>query len=74
MVAFPVRESQKHLNLSFFCRGQAYHTLLPSARPSRFAVLRSLADSLRARYLPAIKKKKNAAGGSEKPPRKENVS
>lgn len=64
MEAFPImRESKKHLIYLFFCRGKAYHTLLPPARPSRFAVLRSLAGSLRARYLPAIKKKEKRSRG-----------
>ena len=65
MVAFPCGKA-KSIKIIFFLPGQAYHTLLPPARSSRFAVLRSLAGSLWARYLPAIKKKKNAAGGSER--------
>ncbi|WP_075445521.1 hypothetical protein [Selenomonas ruminantium] len=68
METFPERESQKHLIYSFFCRGKAYHTLLPATRPSRCAVRGSLVASFRARSLPAIKKKKNSAGGNEKHP------
>ena len=73
MVAFPCGKA-KSIKIIFFLPGQAYHTLLPPARPSRFAVLRSLAGSLRARYLPAKKKKKNAAGVRKEPPRKEKLT
>ena len=38
------------------------------SRPSRCAVRGSLVASFRARSLPAIKKKKNSAGGNEKHP------